>query len=402
MDRKLLAKRIAAFGYTILLAPLGFLAYFILGLSEYGFFYRYFIPFFFLALIFWIFIWATGELKGRSIRIGFVVIIVAGILSSTTYHTYKYYLEKRFTHSEQEAQLWNYRPFYKKTKAVSLDETSTLRFSTDLPLIDGATALYPLYAAFVKATFPHPKDMSFPNDYQNEDDFYNINFGHVRGSTTPNAYRSLISGKADVIFCAKPSDEQLAAIKDTGKELQMTPIGHEAFVFFVNTGNPVNGLAQEQIRDIYSGRISNWKQIGGRDKCIRAFQRPSGSGSQTMFLHIMGETRPRSAPQEDIVSGMGGIIKQTARYRNHNNAIGYSFLFFTTEMIANKQIKLLDIDGIAPNKTTIADGTYPFTGAFYAITLGEPKPNVKKLIEWILSEQGQELVEKTGYVAIII
>jgi len=101
--------------------------------------------------------------------------------------------------------------------------------------------------------------------------------------------------------------------------------------------------------------------------------------------------------QEDVVNGMGGIIAETAQYRNHKNALGFSFLFFVTGMVCNGNIRLLSIDGMAPTRENIANGTYPLTAVFYAVTTNSDNPNVERFIEWILSPQGQSLVEKTGY-----
>jgi len=98
-----------------------------------------------------------------------------------------------------------------------------------------------------------------------------------------------------------------------------------------------------------------------------------------------------------------GIINRVAVYKNFPNAIGYSFLFFSTEMVKNDQIKLLSVEGVYPSKKTIQDGTYPFSDSFYAIYVDtdDKNENIDLFIEWILSEQGQELIEKTGYVPII-
>lgn len=414
MKGKILLRILLALVGVCLLLFLGWIGLIFSIFSIHGEFYSVLVAILTFLLIIWIIVWATKTIKWRYMYISFFIIIGASIISSSIYHIHRNRIMQIPVMTEQENHLWDYRPFLKDTKTVTLDEPSNLRFTDDLPAIDGATALYPLYAAFVKATYPSPEEMEFPILYRDsidmqederikyidEDGFYQIEYGHVRGSTTPKAYNALIYGNADVIFCARPSRQQLEEIKETGKELHMTPIGREAFVFFVNTQNPVEGLTQQQIRDIYSGKIRNWKQVGGKNQSIRAFQRPEGSGSQTMLLHIMGDTPLEAPPEENMVGGMGGIINRTARYRNYNNAIGYSFLFFTTEMVGNNQIKLLEVDGIIPNKTTITNDTYPFSGDFYAITLGEPKPNVKILIDWILSEQGQKLVEKTGYVPI--
>ena len=180
----------------------------------------------------------------------------------------------------------------------------------------------------------------------------------------------------------------------------MTPIGREAFVFFVNKKNPINSLTLEQIRGIYSGEITNWSQVGGNDEDIRAFQRPQDSGSQTALQYLMGDTPIMEAPTDDVVSGMGGIINEVAQYKNYKNAIGYTFRYYSTEMVGNDEIKLLAIEGIEPTKETIRNDSYPITSEFYAITAGTENPNVDKLLQWILSPQGQQLVEKVGYVPV--
>jgi phosphate transport system substrate-binding protein len=170
-------------------------------------------------------------------------------------------------------------------------------------------------------------------------------------------------------------------------------------VFFVNARNPVQGLSVTQIQDIYSGKLTQWHSVGGEGGVIKAFQRPEGSGSQTMLQKIMEGKALIPAPQADVVQGMGGIIRRAADYKNYRDAIGYSFLFFATEMVQDQEIRLLNINGIAPSRQSIRDQTYPFSADFYAATIkGRETQQTRALIEWILAPQGQDLVDKTGYV----
>ena len=331
-----------------------------------------------LAML-WIF-----SLAGKKVRI-LVTLVFLGIMftSAAGYHAVSAWFANIPTISDQGVNLEAYRPFAKDSRAVRLDETSSLKIVAELPGLDGATALYPLYAAFVQAVYPE-KD-------------YTLQEGEVLCNTTTGAYENLLSGTADIIFCARPSKEQLAAAKEKGLEMKLSPIGREAFVFFVNSKNPITGLTTNQIKNIYSGKTVNWKDIGGKNQPIKAFQRPEGSGSQTMLLKVMGDVAPMPALQADVAGGMGDIISQTADYKNFSNAIGYSFLYYATGMVKNNRIRLLQIDGITPSRTTIQDGTYPLNAEFYAITAGTENPNVEAFIRWILSPQGQSLVEKTGY-----
>lgn len=307
-------------------------------------------------------------------------------LATAGYEVYTGYHEGVPTVNEQGVNLNDYHPFMANTKVSTLEEASTLRLEGPLPRLDGATALYPLYSAFVKATYPEKE--------------YDIYKSEVICSTTPHAYENLIHGNVDIIFAARPSKEQLEIAKAKGIELKLTPIGREAFVFFVNSRNPVSELSSTDIQAIYSGEITNWKELGGQNEKIRAFQRPENSGSQTMLQKFMGDKKLMSPPKEDVVAGMGGIIERTSNYKNYKNAIGYSFLFFATEMIKNNEIKLLKVDGVKPDKETIQNKEYPLAAEFYAVTAGGNNPNIDAFIEWILSPQGQELVEKTGYTPI--
>lgn len=103
--------------------------------------------------------------------------------------------------------------------------------------------------------------------------------------------------------------------------------------------------------------------------------------------------------EKDVVSGMGGIITQTAEYENRENAIGYSFRFYTQGMVKNNGIRLLKIDGIEPSVENILNKKYPVTSPFYAIYVkGNNNKNLEPFLEWIQSTQGIDLINKTGYV----
>jgi phosphate transport system substrate-binding protein len=280
--------------------------------------------------------------------------------------------------------LWRYAPFGANTLATKLDATSTLRIDADLPLLDGATALYPVYSAFAQAVYPKKKYA-----------YYN---SEVACSNTIEAYEKLISRKADIIFVAPPSEEQLKMAERARVKFNYTPIGKEAFVFFVNAHNPVEDLTVAQLQDIYTGKITNWQTLGGQDDSIRAFQRNTNSGSQTAFVQFMQGTTIMEPPKENVIEGMGGIVSQTADYANYGNSIGFSFRFYVNEMTKNNEVKILKVDGVYPNIETISNGDYLMASPFFAITLADnKKPAVKALLEWMVSEQGQYLVEKTGY-----
>ena len=302
------------------------------------------------------------------------------------------------TLDDRELLLWQYRPFTEDTKAASLDEPSELQLEclTGIHLkMDGATALYPVYAAFVQAVYPDGTDAS--------------PYTAIAACTnTVSAYDRLIKRDVDVIFVAAPSADQLDQAAKAGIELHLTPIGREAFVFFVNSKNPVEDLTVEEIQKIYTGEITNWREVGGKNQSIRPFQRAANSGSQSALERLMDGLPLLEPEQEDRVSAMDGIIRQVADYRNFANALGFSFRFYATEMVSDGNIRLLAINGVPPTKQTIRDGSYPLTAEFYAVTassVGMPAPEsynkeLGAFLDWILSEQGQEIIEKTGYVSL--
>jgi len=339
-----------------------------------------------LVFLFFVFNGFFPLLKGQVLRRTVYGCIIIAILAIAVHEVISAYDRSIPTIGNGDVDLFEYQPFAEDTKAVKLDEPATFKMEGELPIMDGATALYPIYAAFAQATYPEKG--------------YDVYASEVMSNTTQVAYDSLISGEVDIIFAAAPSKAQINRAKNRGVELELTPIGKEAFVFFVNSKNEVSDLTLDQIKDIYAGNITNWKEVGGSNDSIRAFQRPADSGSQTALENLMGDTPIMEAPSEDIVNLMGGIIEETAAYKNYKNAIGYTFRFFSNEMVQNNAIRHLAIDGVVPTVETIKSGEYPITSEFYVVTAGSQNPNIEPFIEWILSEQGQFIIEETGYVSI--
>ena len=278
-----------------------------------------------------------------------------------------------------------------------------------LPVLDGAQAAFPVYAAFAGACYPDLPPLSEREiaryDRNLEYEYYdnrNREKTPLSFTNTIRGFQRLVEGEVDIFFGARPSPEQMKLAEKEGKALTLTPIGQEAFVFFVNDANPVNGLTSEQIRRIYSGAVSHWNEVGGEKRPVIAFQRPENSGSQTIMQHFMGETPLMPPLQDRYATGMGGIREKVSEYRNAPSALGYSFRFFLTGMDAHPatapRIKMLAIDGVSPTPENIASGKYPLIVNLYAVTVKDnPNPNVKPFVQWMTGEQGQELVEKTGY-----
>jgi phosphate transport system substrate-binding protein len=283
-------------------------------------------------------------------------------------------------------RLHEYMPFDPESKIATLDQPASLKLRADLPVVDGAAAVFPLYSAFVNATYPN---------------WVKLYDGTLEYNNTVGGYELLAKRETDIFFGAYPSEEQIAFAEKLNTEFVYTPIGKEAFVFFIHKDNPIDNLTTEQIKAIYSGEITNWKQLGGKNEPISAYQRNEGSGSQSMLIRFMDGTPIMEPDTEKINDLMSGIIEQVADYRNKNGSIGFSFRYYMEGIIKNPDVKLLSVDGVAPTVENIQSGAYPITASLYAVTWkGNNNRNVEKLLKWILSPEGQELVEKTGYVPI--
>ena len=257
-----------------------------------------------------------------------------------------------------------------------------------LPTIDGSTVTIPMDEALVAKLTRKTVEEVRP---------------YVLHNKTHEAYVNLIEGKADLIFVTSPSEGELALAASSGVEMEIVPIVSEAFIFLTHKDNPVSSLTFKQIVDIYSGSITKWSQVGGSDQEIVPFQRPVNSGSQTGFLDlVMKKVTPMTPPSEWVFAGMGDLIEAVADYENGPTALGYSYYYFVTDMWGNDQVKLLKVDGIYPDKKTIANNSYPIQTAYYAVYRKSEAQDsdVRKIVDWILSKEGQQLMEDSGYVKV--
>lgn len=278
-----------------------------------------------------------------------------------------------------------YLPHEADSDLVRID--SSLKLNEDLPILDGAAALLPVYAAFVDAVYP-VGSVTYEGGTFSDDNYYGENFAtdsKMQYKNTVRGYQAVVDGETDILFCAVPSQEQRQYAQEQGVELVYVPIGLEAFVFFVNENNPVDDLTVEQIRDIYGGTYTNWSQVGGADRTINPVTRLVGSGSQSAMDSFMGE---REIAPKSLLAVTGA-------------SIGFSFRYYMDGIVGNQKVKMLSLNGVYPSAENIQNGTYPIIAQFYAIyRVDNDNPNIPVLIEWILSEEGQTIIEKSGYVPI--
>ncbi len=140
----------------------------------------------------------------------------------------------------------------------------------------------------------------------------------------------------------------------------------------------MQSLTRQQLQDIYAGTITNWKDVGGKDQEIIAFQRRADSGSQTLFQKLLIQDGPlMEAPTELAPTAMGELVDSIAEYNNSANAIGFSVYYYIDQMYSKPGLRLLAVDGVTPSNETIADQSYPLCNDFYAAIHQMPLPTAR-------------------------
>ncbi len=256
---------------------------------------------------------------------------------------------------------------------------------SNMPRIDGSTATIPLISAVRSVLLGAPRE------------------DNTAVSGTDNAYLKLINGQTDILLVYAPAQASLDSAKNQNVKLEMAPIGKDALVFLVNKKNPINSLTEKQLVDIYSGKTLNWKDLGGKDAEIRAYQRQLLSGSQTMMDKLVMKGTPMAkAPASFVIGEMGTLVDAVAVYDGAENAIGYNVYYYVSRMKLDENVRLLSVNGIAPSTKSISSGDYPFVNDFYAVIRSDaPKNSPQRILfDWIQSEEGQTFVGHEGYATV--
>lgn len=191
----------------------------------------------------------------------------------------------------------------------------------------------------------------------------------------------------------RSTEQGLADIGMSSKELSLTEkeniteimIGKEGIVIAVNNQNKINDLSMEQIKDIFNGKITNWKEVGGDDVEIHVITREEGSGTRSAFESIvMGDTKIKDSA---IVQSSTESVKQSVA--SDPGAIGFVSFAHMSE-----DVKALSVDGIFPSEETITNEEYSLQRPFIFLVKGEPTGIVKEFLDWVKSPTGIEIIKK--------
>jgi phosphate transport system substrate-binding protein len=211
----------------------------------------------------------------------------------------------------------------------------------------------------------------------------------VSGGGTGVGVKSAGEGTVDIGMASRDiTDDE----KKTYPNMKTFVIGKDGIAAIVNPSVTVDGLTKDQVRDIFMGKIANWKDVGGADKPIVVVSREEGSGTRTAF--------------QDLVMGANNLITDKAILQNSNGAIRTtvsstpSSIGYLSLGALDKTVKALKINGVDATEDNAASGKYPVVRPLLMLTNGDPKGTAKAWIDWITSADGQALVKSEGYIPI--
>jgi len=237
-------------------------------------------------------------------------------------------------------------------------------------------------------------------------------------SKTHGAWLNLADGKADIIFLVAPTKEELDYFTEKGVDFEMKIYGYDGLVFIGNESNKVNNLTSKQIRDIYSGKIKDWKKVGGVNSDIIVYIRDEQSGSQRLFESLVwdgykmpdfssmgfmeGEVNPTVTQRKAKIKVDDDMSTITKNVLLNQYSIGFNIMSYIDTEFSNSTLKLFSIDGYAPTTENFASGNYPFlTTSYVVIRADEPKDSpARQLYNWVGSEESYKLISENSTLSV--
>jgi phosphate transport system substrate-binding protein len=223
----------------------------------------------------------------------------------------------------------------------------------------------------------------------------------VTGGGSGTGIAAMINGTVDIANASrKMKAEEIAAAEANGINPVEFVVARDAIAVVVHPSNPVEALTQEQISQIYTGRLTNWNQVGGDDRPIVLLSRESNSGTYVYFLENVVRQGDKESdllfsPDTLLMPSSEGISSEV---RQNPNAIGYDGLGYVTP---DQKVVAVALDAnsspVLPSVETVNDGTYPVSRPLHMYTAGEPTGEVQAFLEWVLND-GQLMVSELGFV----
>ncbi len=219
------------------------------------------------------------------------------------------------------------------------------------------------------------------------DQFMTLNPGinvTVQGGGSAVGIQSALAGTAQIGMA------DLVQLPEEAKDLTATEVARDGIAIVVNPGNKIEGLTIKQVREIFNGVITNWKQVGGDNWPITVVSREAGSGTRTSFEQIVGDI---SLMKEALIQDSNGTIRETVA--NDANAVGY-----LSHGLINEKIKPVKLDGVECTTEQIISGKFKLVRPVFLLTQGPPEGAVKQVIDYMLSPEGQETIKSSGLIPV--
>ncbi len=249
-------------------------------------------------------------------------------------------------------------------------------FAGDLA-VKGSTTVQPIMQKAVEAFMAQNKGVSIS----------------ISASGSGDGAKALIDGSSPLAMMSREMKEsELKQAKEKGVNPKQILIAYDCLTPIVHPSNPVKNITLEQLKDIYTGKITDWKELGGAAGPISVVSRDSSSGTFEYWNeHVLKKERVFARAQMQASSG--AVAQVVAKQKS---AIGYVGLAYTD----NKGLKALTVNGVGGSVENTLNGTYPISRGLYLYTSGEPTGDVAKLVNFILSDAGQKIVSSVDYVPV--
>lgn len=273
------------------------------------------------------------------------------------------------------------------TVETTTTQSSEPQLPDEFPLLDSSTARIPITNALY-------------NLFVGE---YGLSGPKPICSKTHQAWLNLADGTVDLILCIAPSEEERAYLFEKQVDVEMRLYGCDGLVFLGNSENPVKNLTQSQIKGIYRGEITNWRELGGPDQEIIAYYRDDQSGSQRFFEDLVwkGEDIPDFSRLDLIELDDMELITDTVLSDPY--AIGFNIMSYVELEFNDPRLMLFMVDGVAPGTATLADASYAYiTQAYVIINADEPKDSPARwLFNWFGCEKSQEIISSNSSLSLV-
>ena len=266
------------------------------------------------------------------------------------------------------------------TAFIALVVLSAATMAMAAPIVmDGSTTVLPFGQAAVEQFMKENAGVKFS----------------VSGTGTGNGFKSLADGSAQIANASRfIKDSEIKSCMDKNVYPVPFAVALDCIVPIVHKDNPVKGLSHAQLKDIYSGKVTNWKEVGGADAPIVVVGRDTSSGTYGTWQEMImdkGE-KTRVTPKAQVASSSGAMLSSVSK---NKNAIGYEVMGYV-----NKTVKGLQVDGVSATAATARSGKYPLSRYLYMFTNGWPKGEVLDFIMYMQSDAGQKIVNGTGFVSL--